>query len=271
MGYNTWELLRKLMMNTTYGYNKEVKEYFKDIYGDEQPFNASLRHTLLEACLIDMKDSAVVALHKRLIFYCEVLRIQDQQEISSYQENIRVYRRQKPSIVLYFENSPQDIKDLVRGRVSFRIMDDNFDTQTESDAKAIGVKIKNIFGGSTPLQWHKGKELYSYSDWSKGYQLQILANAEAEAKKIVDRVLQLQNHTPQWEFFNHIINDQPSVAFPSTRTKKQVLGDLEETPIHRPIEIVTFKYATICIPPYKPKTLYSTRIYGLRKKPLVDP
>ena len=255
--YNNWELVKRILMNTTYGYNREVYKHFKDIIGQGE-ITTSMRHAFRDACFINLKDSAVVALHKRLLFYFEVLGLHRQQNLGDFQEQIRTYRRGKPQVVLYFWNDARDIKELVRGRISFRIMSDSFNTETESDALQIAQKIKTKFGGSSPFEWRKGKNLYSYSDWDKGYQFQILATTEGEAKRLINAVLDLQNHNPEWKYFNTILNDSPTEAFPQNRIKKRVLGDLEETPLHRPIELVKFKYATISVPPFKPKVLYST-------------
>lgn len=263
-----WSHLKSWMMQST-TYNGKVREYFSDVKEDDD-FKTLPRAATRKACLIDSSDSAIIALHKRLNFYFEINNPFDKGEEGSYYQNIGIHRKHKPVIHLYFWNDAISDDDLIRGQISFRIMDDDFNESSLASAREIGLKIKSVFGGATPYKWKKGRLMFTYNDWAKGYQFQILAYSKTEAKDLVANVLRVQNHIPEWKYFESKENEDPINAFPSARSKKTVLGRQVETPIYRATGEVSFRYASIGIFPLKPMVLYSVLRSRASKPPLVE-
>jgi len=197
----------------------------------------------------------VVALH-------QMLREKDIGEfygepIASFQAR----RKFKPQIVLHFLQPPADIKQnypRLDGRISFRLMGEESTTITDQKMEAWARKIKNRFGGTTPLEWRRGKELWCYADWDKGYQLQLLVEAGQEAKRIVEQILDIQGHSPDWKNLFRNTNEQPFDRYDETPGSQLILGKMERRPRQRPLARLVFTYAELHLHGLpKPKVLYS--------------
>lgn len=93
-----------------------------------------------------------------------------------------------------------------------------------------------------------GKQMFSYSDWDKGYQLQLLANDETEARRIVDQILDIQGHRPEWEYFNLCKNLDEAQRYPDLPNKITVAGKVVRPPQQRAVTTVKFKRALIKFP-----------------------
>lgn len=174
-------------------------------------------------------------------------------------------RKHKPQIVLYFQETKQSFADRRKnnkktsrgeGRISFRLMDKTTESINMDFISQLANRIKGKFG-KPPLQWHKGKILYSYTDWEKGYQLQLLVNSEIEALRIVEQVLDLQSHSVDREKMQQVRNLAPEKAYDNTPTKKNILGQQVEPPVRRKEVVVQFLYAQLFIEgSLHPITLY---------------
>jgi hypothetical protein len=77
--------------------------------------------------------------------------------------------------------------------------------------------------------------------------LQLLVRDKTEGKRIVDKVLDIQGHSPDWKKFNHAENEIPSEAFPIVPGNQTILGKSRKKPRKRPIADVRFQYAVIKI------------------------
>jgi hypothetical protein len=164
-------------------------------------------------------------------------------------------RKHKPQIVLYFQETKQSFADRRKnnkktsrgeGRISFRLMDKTTESINMDFITQLANRVKGKFG-KPPLQWHKGKLLYSYTDWEKGYQLQLLANSENEALRIVEQVLDLQSHSVDREKMQQVRNLAPEKAYDNTPKKKNILGKQVEPPVRRKEVTVQFLYAQLFI------------------------
>lgn len=116
---------------------------------------------------------------------------------------------------------------------------------SEAKIKTYAKKIASSFAKPKSLVWKKGKELSSYTDWEKGYQLQLLVRSKSEGKSLVNNILDIQNHSPDWSKFNHQENDQPSKAYPTLPERQTILGKARKKPRRRPIADVRFQYAIL--------------------------
>lgn len=163
---------------------------------------------------------------------------------------VQEQKKFKPHVTLYFE---QDIKEIaagysaVTGEISFRLMKEESTTLNEQKLKILAQKIKSKFGGSTPFVWNKGKEYWTYTDAKLGYKLQLLCPNEAEAVRVVEQVLDIQNHSPDWEKLKQNANARPSTAYPSTPKKALILGKSRRLPRRRPVAKVKFRYAHLLV------------------------
>lgn len=183
-------------------------------------------------------------------------------------------RKNKPEVTLWFQEDssfvpgtntptypkPDSIYKRVQGRISFRIMDEESTTLSEANAKAIGNKIKEVFGADGGYVWRKGKEMYSYTHWERGYQLQLLCRSKAQAKELVTKVLSIQNHIPDWRWFNTVGNEVPEERYPTNPPKVIILGKEVTTPRDRPLAEVRFVHAVIKLAGLmQPVTLYDRK------------
>lgn len=229
-------------------YNPEVREWFADINSDN-PDISTPRSSLRTACTHLENDTMDMTLAKMLLFDMMIKqRFMQAQGSNDRDLNYRVLRRTRPRVKLFFI---EDLKDVERGfqpitgEISFRLMNQTATTMSETEARQVGTRIKSLFGASGGFVWKKGKELFSYTDWDKGYQLQLLARNKSEGRRIVEQVLDIQQHSPEWEFFNRTENEEPSTAFPIVPPSETILGKRQRLPRRRPIADVRFQYATL--------------------------
>lgn len=159
----------------------------------------------------------------------------------------------RPQIIMLFEQPAKELNEnfprAVVGRVSCRIMNKDSTNITPQDLESYAGRIKTLFGGETPFIWERGKESYSYTDHIKGYRLKVLAANEQAARKVVEQVLDIQSHSPDWEFMN---KNTPVVAaetkYDDTPGRKTILGKPYREPRRRPRVTLKFWKAEIFIP-----------------------
>ena len=230
-------------------YNREVKDWFSEIKTDDLDISTS-RASLRTALLHQDADSLQTTLI-RMVFF-EFTMAQRWRQLAAAGDTTtlsdKVLRRTKPKVTLYFQEDLDDIEPgygPVTGEISFRIMDESTTSLTPTKATQLAQKVKSEFVTGGGFVWKKGRNYYSYSDWAKGYQLQLLCRSETDAKALVGKVLDLQTHSPQWEYFNATENDQPATAFPTVPQKETILGKSRRLPRRRPVAAVRFQYALL--------------------------
>ena len=167
-----------------------------------------------------------------------------------------VERKKRPKLVLYFLEDTDFERTGRRSRtphgrkrddgvISFRLMDETTYSFTEANGRVLGQKVKETFGANGGFIWNKGKTYYSYSDWAKGYQLQLLCKNSTEAKRIVTTTLSIKGHTPGWGNLQQIKNDQEDLKYPATPGTEIIMGETINKPVERPIVDVRFQYAYV--------------------------
>lgn len=162
-------------------------------------------------------------------------------------ERVQNIRSFKPQIEIKFKQpKAEKVKDkqLLSGQISFRIMNKESTTITDTDVMTLAQKIKAKFA-TPPFIWKKGKLMVSYSDWVKGYQIQLLVNNKTEGKRIIEQILDIQGHTPDWENMNLVLNEAPEKSFDETPKDKTILGKAEKQPTKRREGNVVFQYAQL--------------------------
>lgn len=236
-----WPKMRKLLRAPKIGFNAEVQAYFKDENGSDESLSVS-RKALRDLCLIGSKDSKITAEYKIRYFREFIQKVHLKPEIYgtptlTLQETMEFY----PQVQLHFKESLSDAKEKVRERlrssVSFRILDENLSL---SDAKILANKIKSIF--ATPVfSYRRGEELYNYIEQRKGYYFKIYALNESEAKKIIERTMQIRNDNPDWDKLTVNTSSRNWKA----EKKKTLLGKQQKLPNKRPTGTVYFTHAEL--------------------------
>lgn len=179
-------------------------------------------------------------------------------------------RKNKPQIILYFLEKKADVEKGYRpvpGEIKFRIMDKESDTLTQADVQALAERIKAKFA-QPQLAWYKGKEMVSYTDWEKGYQLQILCRDKAVGRAIVGQVLDIRSHSLDSKNLNHTVTEGAMERYPTIPERVLILGESHKLERQRPMATVWFQYAELRLwGRLEPVTLVD--LTGKRLKPVV--
>ncbi|PSB16050.1 hypothetical protein C7B65_22765 [Phormidesmis priestleyi ULC007] len=243
--YNAAEHLQDTIKRV---YNGEVREWFADVIGEQLDLSTP-RASLKTACTHQEADSTDMTVSRQLLF--DMVIKQTFKTVSGGSErdlNYTILRKTKPILKLYFLEDHIDTDPdyrQVEGVIGVRLMGQTSTTLSKTEAIAYGNKVKTLFGTGKGFSWKKGKEMCSYSDWAKGYQLQLLVRNETEGKRIVEQVLDIQGHSPDWEFLNMSVNSEPSQAFPTIPPRETILGKSHKLSRRRPISEVFFQHASI--------------------------
>jgi len=232
-------------------HNQIVREEFSDITGNDLDL-AVPRSSLRWACLLKDNDTCDMMIQRFLLFYFTLRRAQDLQQpfYGIPLDDLHASRKFKPQITLYFKEDLNDLEDDTRptwGEISFRLMNESSVTIAKPELLALANKIKTVFGPANGYIWKKGRKLYSYTEKDKGYQLQLLCRDDSTAKQLINKVLDIQNHTPDWKFLKSNIADDENGSFPYNPGNHTILGKSYKKPRRRPMVDVRFQYATATI------------------------
>jgi hypothetical protein len=233
-------------------YNKEVYEYFKDLPPEIDPDNSTGRSTTFAVCLIGSNDSQGIAAQKQENFrrLKEKAGLNDYLPAHDYQRLPGIAYRGIPQIQLWFREkysvakANNRAKHPAEARVSFRLADS--DWTSEAPAKTMALKIRDKF--AKPIfQIEAGELKATYFDQLKGYDFRLLVNTKAESKQIIESVLDLNGHTPNWRLLK--IHTSESEAFSETPQKVRVLGQTITVLTERPKTTLYFAYSIAKVPP----------------------
>lgn len=229
-------------------YNREVRDWFNDVDLDDLDINVP-RQSMAQACRHADEDSFLVTISRQLFFESIRNRYQVAQRgvgETTFKQTVR--RRTRPKITLYFMEDLADVAEgyaPVDGQISIRLMDYTQSSITEAIARTFATRIRSAFLNNGGFVWKKGKLMCTYTDWEKGYQLQLLSRSEAEGRRVVEQVLDIQQDSPDWSYFNTKENAEPSQAFPTVPGRERVYGELRRQPRRRPIAEVRFQMALL--------------------------
>jgi hypothetical protein len=244
------EHLQDLVLNIQ---NKIVREEFSDL-GDETwtPDISTARGSLRVGCTHLDEDSIDMTLTRLWLFYGVTRKCIDFHPAiygvpsQDFQDQVRFH----PQIHLHFEETPTEAETgyrALRAQVGFRLMTETTETLSRADCVNYANKIKTLFHSSSPFFWKKGKELWAYNDPRRGYHFQIYAFGQSDAKKVIEQVMDIQSHSPDWKLLNSRTNAEPSLAYPTVPPAKSILGKAYKQPRVRPVGTVRFRYAVLHI------------------------
>lgn len=157
-------------------------------------------------------------------------------------------RKFKPQVVLFFQEDEADIITGYRaaeGRITFRVEGEEYNTISQAKAKTLATNIKTVFGADPGYVWIKGKELWSYSDWNKGYQLQLLCRTESHARSLAASILSIQGHTLVSKNLQLVKNQDELTKYPYTPPQEIIMGEQVRMPRYRPNVDVRFVKAAL--------------------------
>lgn len=230
--------------------NKLVRIEFNDVGDDTWERDITTpRGSLRVACTHVESDSLAMTQMRLDLFYLILRKAKDYHPnifgIPSidFQERMLFY----PQIQLFFEekyNEAESGYDILRTQVSFRLIGETSQSFTVSEATTIANKIKALFSpGGIPFFFKRGKFYASYIDQAKGYYFQISAFDETNAKKIIEQVLDIKSHTPDWRLLNYRTNAEPAQSYPIIPPTKTILGKARKQPRRFPVGTVHFTHA----------------------------
>lgn len=130
------------------------------------------------------------------------------------------------------------------GEINFRITGETHETFNEAKALLLANKINEKFAVGSVFIWHKGKQIVSYVDKAKGYKFQLYVPDETEGRRIIEQVLDIRGHSPDWDL---LTISKSTKAYPDTPPKKIIYGQSRRTPRRRPVENIRFRYAELHI------------------------
>lgn len=148
-----------------------------------------------------------------------------------------------PQIKLVFRQSRKEVinnKATIRYEICFRIMNETNSSITPAKALALAQKIKLEMVTGTLFKINKGKLIITYLDKAKGYDFRLRVVDENEGRRIINKVLDIQDHTPEWE---RLVVHESKAPFPELPSKELIYGENRRPPRRRPVGLVPFKWA----------------------------
>ena len=268
-GFSSWEHLQTTMMQVQ---NRIVRAEFSDVGDDSWDDDINTpRGTLRVASTLRDNDSALETINKLLFFYVVLRKAADLHPaiygipVTTFQENLKFF----PQVRLFFLEDLSQVEDTyspVAADVCFRLTGETSETITEASARVIATKIKSLFGSGAGFTWKKGRELWTYKDPARGYNFQLYSWNEAEAKKVIEQVLDIRSHTPDWE--KYLDGTTKKKLFRTIPASTRIYGKTRRGARERPIATVRFRYAELKIHGLANDVQLMDRT-GFRNNPLV--
>lgn len=242
--------------------NREIRQDFKDIFGDGdtwEPEVGTTRGSMLRALLHEDSDPIHVTAVRMMLYYFTYGKAKSLQA-PVYGIPVVEYDRSykyRPQIHLRFYQSRINIPNSinndgisskeVESTISFRLMNETSESLTITELERYANRIKTNFGISGGYRWQKGRIRVNYFDRERGYRLSLLCRTKTDGKELIEQVLDIQQHTPDWSKMTTTENEEPLQAYPdipSPRTRR-ILGKTVEMPHERPVVDVRYRYSTI--------------------------
>lgn len=242
--FNPWEHLQDTVR---LWHNKAVNQYFKNTTSDSL---GTPKESLKVACTMRDSDTATMTMMRLWLFEVTAGRLQSVQApiygipITEHEREIKY----KPQVKLYFQERLTSASpgNRVRGaelEITFRLMNKDSSTITRTDAVNLATNIKREL--TNPLLIiDKGKYKATYFDQERGYDFRLLVESEAEGIRVIKKILEIQSHSYNDDYFQFVKNTRTYSMTPGTHL---VYGQTINKPILRPTVPVRFRYAQLLI------------------------
>lgn len=231
--------------------NKQIRDEFQDLGGDDwEPDVTTTRGSMRYGLTHKDDDPMQVTLARMFLYYFTYGKAAALQTpiygmpVLTFHELFKFH----PQVRLYFYEDHSLVEDgfkSVEAEITFRLMGEKNSTITPAKAQILANKIKALFTSNNGFVWKKGREKWSYYDDENGYRLQLLAWNEAEAKKVIEQILDIQGHTPNWEA--HLTIAKKQRTFPTIPGTHFLFGKTRRKTRDRPVAFVRFRYAELKI------------------------
>lgn len=225
-------------------HNLQVDRYFT---GVEREDISTFAGSQFQACLIK-DDDTMEMLNTRLFLYHYKIRgdlptpvygipIPDFQAQFTFRPQVRLF-----FIEPYTQELAAEKLNQASAQISFRLMNETSQTIDRQKATVIAERIKVLFGEGTGFSFMKGRNKYTYVEKSHGYNLSVLAELEAEAVSLLQRVLEINEHPLNEELIKTHIDKFP---YPNNPGTWEVYGIQAKKPRKKPTTRVRFQRAEL--------------------------
>ena len=233
--------------------NKQIREDFRDVFGDGntwEPEVGTTRGAMLRALLHENSDPIHVTAVRMMLYYFTYSKAEMMQApvYGIPVTHFDSYSLYKPQIHLYFAQTSAEVeenKTIAKGELTFRLMNETSTSISDIEVNKYAQKISANFAKPIKFVWQKGKHRFTYSDSERGYQLKLNVISETEGKRVVEQILDIQDHTPDWKYAKYIETLQPTEKYPEIPGNQTILGKTRSKPRRRPREDVKFRRASL--------------------------
>jgi hypothetical protein len=248
-GFNEFEFLQDLMRKWQ---NKIVREEFSDLGGEDWEPNINISEgALRHACTHKDSDTAEMMQMRNDLFYIIYGKAKRLQApiygipVETYQESVKF----KPQVELFFAQDddavPED-RTAIQAEINFRLVNETEKTILPTEAERLARLIKRELANTRPTYtFDKGKHVCTYYDSDRGYNLQIYSLTPEEGERVVRKILSIQDHPFEDDFFRFSTPKRNSVNNPSGT--RLVYGKQRKKPRWRPTGKVSFRWASLKI------------------------
>lgn len=245
--FNEVEFVQKVVRRYI---NSEIREHFSDLGGDNwEPGITTTRAAMRHALTHQDSDPLLLTLLRLFVYYFIFGRARALQTpvygipVPSYQESVV----HLPQVKLFFHEPWRNdfaIIPAVTAEITFRLIGETSESMTEAKAERLAKKIKTSFAIPERFAWTKGREIATYRDKQRGYDFKLYVRDETQARRVIEQVLDIQGHTPDWEFLSISTSKR---NFTNTAPTGRVYGKTRRLPRRRPVANVRFQYADLHI------------------------
>lgn len=247
--FSSWRHFHGVLIRT---HNPLVEAYFAKLQQEDEANNKGKKtpsiRVIKQACLILVNDSAVIAAGKLTLFNSYLVSRNAGLEADYYAIPIEDYHEKvqfKPQIMLLFRQRDRDVpsgRRPLEGQIGFRWMKENI---TEFNAELMAEKIDFILGSKdSPEHYRRGAVICNYVRPEEGYRMRVYADDEDEGRQIIERVVGLQDHSFDPDFFSF---SQTRRNLRSGNESKYIYGESRDLPRERPSGEVYFYRAELKI------------------------
>lgn len=179
------------------------------------------------------------------------------------------YATNKCLVTVYFKGRIQNVNKEHYVDKSFRWVKKDPKTVTLQELIALSTAIKNKFDNFT---FFTGSQTYTYNYPEQGfYKIWGHFASLQDAQRVFESMLDLQNHSPEWERLTHSSVPLPGSRFNEPPEKVQVAGQLIRSRRERPVASMKFYKADIVFPQYlKPVSLVDKNGNVISKLPFTN-
>lgn len=219
--------------------NRTIRNHFSDISSvDESNLNVDVpRQAAKKLCLHKDTDTMTLTIGRLLFWWIETRGLLDEFIYGIPSTHFETTNTYYPQVKLHFKEdryeSSTNNRRPIRSEVSFRWRELDF---SESNIRELANKIHNDFARPV-FSFDRGRELWSYADKSLGYYFQLKVQNEAEAKKVIEQAINIQDEgIPNWEKYLRYHEDKQNYDVQET---VRVMGETVRKPKKRPVGKVT--------------------------------